>query len=161
MYGDGLIHRPKMWCSCRENKLAVISYFIFHHSSTICIFNFYHSFFHPPYFYLLLFHIMFLFPIIACHKIKNFKKINKRNFGKEWREVAFFLMILVSGLSMRRTRWGGWRKLGESGGQGLAGQPPTPSFPTFFSTNILFSSTTTTLVHNGATLAIWAGRSAT
>jgi hypothetical protein len=36
---------------------------------------------------------MFLFPIIACHKIK---KINKRNFGKERREIALLLMLLVT-----------------------------------------------------------------
>jgi hypothetical protein len=55
----------------------------FHLSSTICIFNFYLSPFHPPYFYSLLFHSMFLFPIIACHKIDFLKNINKMNFGKE------------------------------------------------------------------------------
>jgi hypothetical protein len=55
---------------------------------------------------------------------------------------------------------GEWRpRLGELAKMG--GRPPTPSFPTFFSTNILFSSTTTTLVHNGGTLVTWAGRPAT
>jgi hypothetical protein len=62
-----------------------------------------------------------------------------------------------------KMRW--MEEVGESGGQGLAsrpkwvaGRPPTPSFPTFFSTNNLFSSTTTILVYNGGTLATWAGR---
>jgi hypothetical protein len=47
---------------------------------------------------------MFLFPIIACHKIKNFKKINKRNFGKELMEIVLPFMLLVSGLNMGGTR---------------------------------------------------------
>jgi hypothetical protein len=98
-----------MWRSCREKKPVIISYFIFR-PYTICIFNFYLSPFHPPSFHLLLFRGMFLFPIIACHKIK--KIINKRKFGKEWGEIDLLLMLLVSGLSTRWRRWGGWRKLG-------------------------------------------------
>jgi hypothetical protein len=39
-YGDGLAHRPKMWCSHQENKPVVISHFIFCPSFTICIFDF-------------------------------------------------------------------------------------------------------------------------
>jgi hypothetical protein len=72
-YGCGLAHRPKMLRSHRENKSVVISYFIFRPSSTICIFNFYLSPFHPPYFHLLLLHSMFLFP--SLHAIKS--KISK------------------------------------------------------------------------------------
>jgi hypothetical protein len=65
-----------------------------------------------------------------------------------------------------KMRWiekvgGEWRpRLGRPAKM-VAGRPPTPSFPTFFSTKILFSSTTTTLVHNGGTLATWAGHPAT
>jgi hypothetical protein len=60
---------------------------------------------------------------------------------------------------VNKMRWmekvgGGWRP--------RLARPATYSlFPTFFSTNILFSLTTTTLVHNGATLATWASCSAT
>jgi hypothetical protein len=65
-----------------------------------------------------------------------------------------------------KMRW--MEKVGGSEGQGLAGRPkwvagrpPTPSFTTFFSNNMLFSSTTTTSVHNGRAMATWAGRLAT
>jgi hypothetical protein len=56
---------------------------------------------------------------------------------------------------------GEWRpRLGRPAKMG--GRSATYSlFLTFFSTNILFSSTTNTLVHNGGTLATWAGRPAT
>jgi hypothetical protein len=47
--------------------------------------------------------------ISSLHNIKskNFKKINKKNFGKRWKELA---LLLVGGVSMRGTIWSGWWK---------------------------------------------------
>jgi hypothetical protein len=49
--------------------------------------------------------------ISSLHNIKSKNsKINKKNFGKRWKELALLLMLLVSGGSKRGTRWsGGWK----------------------------------------------------
>jgi hypothetical protein len=97
----------------------------------------------------------------------KFSKRNKKNFRKRWKEFALLLMLLVSGLNIKGSRCGGWWKVGESGGQSLAGyrkwvagRPSPLSFSLFSSTTLSFTSTTTTLGSNGGALATWAGRPA-
>jgi hypothetical protein len=47
--------------------------------------------------------------ISSLHNIKseNFKRINKKNFRKGWKEFALLLMLLVSGVSIIGARLSG------------------------------------------------------
>jgi hypothetical protein len=95
-------------------------------------------------------------------------KRNKKNFGKRWKKFPLLLMLLVSGLSIKGSTWGGWWKVEVNWGQSLAGlpkrvadRPSPPSFYIFSSTILSFTSTTTTLGDNGGALVTWASRLAT
>jgi hypothetical protein len=68
-----LAHKTKMWRSRRENKLVVISYFLFRPSSTICIFSPLSSTI-----FIYSFSIVYLF-VASLHIIKSKKIQNEIN----------------------------------------------------------------------------------
>jgi hypothetical protein len=76
-----------MWRSHPENKPVVISYFLFCPSSTICIFSPLSS----TIFYLLIFHSIFIYCIIAYHKIKKIPKEINRTLEKDEGNLLYFL----------------------------------------------------------------------
>jgi hypothetical protein len=51
---------------------------------------------------------MFIYFIIACEKIQKFQKEIKRTLEKHEGKIALLLMLLVSGLSIKGSRCGGW-----------------------------------------------------
>jgi hypothetical protein len=154
-----------MWCSHRENKSLVISYFLFHPSSTICIFSplsstiFIYSF-PTAYLFIASLHII---------KSKNFK--NKQiELWKKMKRICFTFDSFGQWSEHDRIKmW--WRmKVGFESRPSVATRPkiygqPT-SFPPFPFLSLLLSSSLSQPSHHGDKLeSFWphglAARSAT
>jgi hypothetical protein len=128
--GDSLADRPKMRYSRRENKPVVISSFIFRPSSTVCIFDFYLSPFHPP-FFLLLFHNMF---ISSLHNIKskNFKS-KVKELWKKMKGIGFAFDAFGQWSEKERNKMKWRMKAGIEWRSSMAGRPKIGGWPTTFS----------------------------
>jgi hypothetical protein len=73
--------------------------------------------------------------ISSLHNIKskNFKKINKKNFGKGWKEFALLLMFLVNGVSMIGSKMKWRMKVGIEWRPSMAGRPKNGGWLATFS----------------------------
>jgi hypothetical protein len=152
-----------MWRSHRENKLVVISYFLFHPSSTICIF----SPLSPP-FFICPFSKTYLF-IASLHIIKSKKiKTNNRTLKKDEGNLLYFWCIWSMEWAWEeqdvvKNESGSWveaKCAHPTKDLWSAGHLP-PLFPYFPSTIFPFISTTTPWGQIRELLATWASCPAT